>query len=378
MTGLKEYFIQIANYPLLSQEEEQELGRRIKAGDKHARDRLIQSNLKLVVAIAKNYKSTKLPFEDIVADGNLGLVAAVDKYDPDLGYRFSTCAVPWIKQAILKGLAEKSRTVRLPAHVWQQLSQLKKLENELGADGHAVSDAELAAAMQVEMERIGALRTWRQAELSLETPLGDDSDDTIADLQADTDKNPMEQMDDVDDHDRIMRKLDALPDRTRQIMLMRYGFNDKHYCYTLDEIGEQLGITRERVRQIEKQTLNDLRNSWDRQAGQTDSPQREKIMEDIRVFESTKQEVEKLTHIADVLNAVVQSAISDINIDLSIIQMGTDNIVHGYKPCTLSRDTFVALKNLYLAAHDLRLHLDELDMRLEQIAKDTNSDFRDK
>lgn len=378
MTGLKEYFIQIANYPLLSQEEEQELGRRIKAGDKHARDRLIQSNLKLVVAIAKNYKSTKLPFEDIVADGNLGLVAAVDKYDPDLGYRFSTCAVPWIKQAILKGLAEKSRTVRLPAHVWQQLSQLKKLENELGADGHAVSDAELAAAMQVETERIGALRTWRQAELSLETPLGDDSDDTIADLQADTDKNPMEQMDDVDDHDRIMRKLDALPDRTRQIMLMRYGFNDKHYCYTLDEIGEQLGITRERVRQIEKQTLNDLRNSWDRQAGQTDSPRREKIMEDIRVFESTKQEVEKLAHITDVLNAVTWSVISDINIDLSIIQMGTDNIVHGYKPCTLSRDTFVTLKNLYLAAHDLRLHLDELDMRLEQIAKDTNSDFRDK
>lgn len=264
MTGLKEYFIQIANYPLLSQEEEQELGRRIKAGDKHARDKLIQSNLKLVVSIAKNYKSTRLPFEDIVADGNLGLVAAVDKYDPDLGYRFSTCAVPWIKQAILKGLAEKSRTVRLPAHVWQQLSQLKKLENDLGADGHTVSDAELAAAMQVETERIGALRTWRQAELSLETPLGDDSDDTIADLQADTNKNPMEQMDDVDDHDRIMRKLDALPDRTRQIMLMRYGFNDKHYCYTLDEIGEQLGITRERVRQIEKQTLNDLRNSWDR------------------------------------------------------------------------------------------------------------------
>lgn len=101
-------------------------------------------------------------------------------------------------------------------------------------------------------------------------------------------------------------------------------------------------------------------------------------MEDIRVFESTKQEVEKLTHITDVLNAVAWSAISDINIDLSIIQMGTDNIVHGYKPCTLSRDTFVALKNLYLAAHDLRLHLDELDMHLEQIAKDTNSDFRDK
>lgn len=101
-------------------------------------------------------------------------------------------------------------------------------------------------------------------------------------------------------------------------------------------------------------------------------------MEDIRVFEGTKQEVEKLNHIADVLNAVAWSAISDINIDLSIIQMGTDNVVHGYKPCKLNRDTFVALKNLYLAAHDVRLHLDELNTRLEQIAKDTNSDFRDK
>lgn len=100
-------------------------------------------------------------------------------------------------------------------------------------------------------------------------------------------------------------------------------------------------------------------------------------MEDTRVFESTKQEVEKLTHIADVLNAVAWSVISDINIDLSIIQMGTDNIVHGYKPCTLNRDIFVALKNLYLAAHDVRLHLDELNTRLEQIAKDTNNDFRD-
>lgn len=101
-------------------------------------------------------------------------------------------------------------------------------------------------------------------------------------------------------------------------------------------------------------------------------------MEDTRVFESTKQEVEKLNYIADVLNAVAWSVISDINIDLSIIQMGTDNVVHSYKPCKLDRDTFVALKNLYLAAHDVQFHLDELNTRLEQIAKDTNSDFRDK
>lgn len=267
--GLRDYFVAISKYPLLSQNEETELGYRIKQGDGNAREQLINCNLKLVVTIAKKYKTAKLSLEDLIAFGNVGLITAVDKYDPSLNYRFSTCAVPWIKQAILKGIADTCKTVRLPAHIWQQLNQMKKLENELGADGHEVSDEELATAMKIEPAKVARLRSWKQTEISLETPLGDDTNDTLTDLQPDDSPTPKDIADRKFEHDYIMKKIAELPDRTQIIMKMRYGLGtDKDPQewgeeHTLEEIGAYLGITRERVRQIEKQALNDLRNGWE-------------------------------------------------------------------------------------------------------------------
>jgi RNA polymerase primary sigma factor len=263
----KEYLIEIARYPLLNAEQEKALAYRIREGDEDAREQLINSNLRLVVYIAKNYKSNFLDLEDLVMEGNLGLFTAVEKFNPDLGNRFSTCATPWIKQAIMKAITEKGKNVRLPANVYQALNNMKKAVDALAEDGILYpTDEQIAEKMGIEVEKIALLKQWKKDTVSLSVPLGDESEDTLEDLQADThDESPVDYAERKMDEEFVRSILKDLPDRTRTIMKMRYGLGDENDPedwqneHTLEEIGDYLGLTRERIRQIEKQTLQELK-----------------------------------------------------------------------------------------------------------------------
>ena len=271
--SFKDYLIAIGQYPLLNQEQELELGRRIKEeGDEDAREQLINSNLRLVVYIAKQYKNNYVGIEDLVAEGNLGLIAAVDKYDYTYGYRFSTCATPWIKQAILKALTDKGRPVRLPAHIYQQITKIKKfIEIFVANNSREPTRAEIAKALGIDEEKVDSLFQWKQDTISMDMPLGDEEKNTIADTIADpNDILPTKYVERQLMSEFIQKMIAKLPTRTQIIMKMRYGLgNDKDpedwkNEHTLEEIGAYLGITRERVRQIEKETIQNLKIEYNK------------------------------------------------------------------------------------------------------------------
>ena len=265
--GFRDYLIQIGKYPLLTETEELELGRRIKEdNDKSAREQLINSNLRLVVHIAKSYKDvSSISIEDLVSDGNLGLITAVDKYDYKMGYRFSTCAIPWIKQAITKSLTDKSRAIRLPAHIYQQITQMNKI---IAASSGDLTDGKIAELMGTTPQKVAQLKQYKQTIISLETPLNDEEKNTVADLIADPTSNSQAYANEQEQKELVREMIASLPERTQIIMKMRYGlgslndpedWQDEH---TLEEIGAKVGLTRERVRQIEKQTLQELKNKF--------------------------------------------------------------------------------------------------------------------
>ena len=271
--SFKDYLIAIGQYPLLNQEQELELGRRIKEeGDEDAREQLINSNLRLVVYIAKQYKNNYVGIEDLVAEGNLGLIAAVDKYDYTYGYRFSTCATPWIKQAILKALTDKGRPVRLPAHIYQQITKIKKfIEIFVANNSREPTRAEIAKALGIDEEKVDSLFQWKQDTISMDMPLGDEEKNTIADTIADpNDILPTKYVERQLMSEFVQKMIAKLPARTQIIMKMRYGLgNDKDpedwkNEHTLEEIGAYLGITRERVRQIEKETIQNLKLEYNK------------------------------------------------------------------------------------------------------------------
>lgn len=259
---------EVSKYPLLTKEEELELGRRIKdENDQAARDRMIMSNMRLVVSVAKPFISTyrSLPLEDLISNGTLGLITAVGKYDYTLGYRFSTCAVPWIKQAIMKGIADNSRTIRIPANVIQQFNQYNKAIDDLSSEGISnPTDEQIGAKMGKTVQDIGALRQWKQNTASLETPLGDEEGNTIGDLYADEgDLSPSAYVQLDENRIFVKKLLDGCDERTRTIFKLRFGLGEEgdpeEYMveHTLEEIGGLLNpkITRERVRQIVAQQL---------------------------------------------------------------------------------------------------------------------------
>lgn len=267
----RKYLIEIGQYPLLTAKEETELAIAYRNGDGKAREKLINSNLRLVVNIAKNYKNSHLSIADLVSEGNLGLITAVDKYNPDLGYRFSTCATPWIKQAISKAITDKGRNIRIPAHIYQLLSKYRHALAELEVDGHKPTDEEIARKLNVETDKVKQLKGWMHDTISLETPLGADSEETVGDMIADSHtETPYEYTEKQMTHRKILKVLEQFKPRTQSIIKLRYGIaadgdpDMYNYEHTLEEIGEILGITRERVRQIEKQTLAEMKLIWDR------------------------------------------------------------------------------------------------------------------
>lgn len=254
------YLHEIRGTRLLTAVQEVELARRIEAGDQRAVERMIRSNLRLVVSVAKKYMGRGLSLLDLIQEGNVGLMRAVERYDWRKGFRFSTYATWWIRQAITRSIADHARTIRLPVHVHDLLTRYigvsRRLLQELGRPPEL---AEVASAVGVSAERLAELLRAAERPVSLETPVGGDDEDTLADLIGDHDASPEEAA-----HGRLLRAqvadaLQELTPRERRLLELRYGLDGGHYR-TLEEIGREFGVSRERVRQMEAELLRRLRH----------------------------------------------------------------------------------------------------------------------
>lgn len=255
------YLREIGQTPLLTPPEELALARRIQAGDDAAREQMIKANLRLVVKIAREYEGFGVPLLDLISEGNMGLIKGVERFDPDKGAKLSTYAAWWIKQNIRRALANQSKTVRLPAHVVEKRVQIRAVEARLlEVLGRLPNDAEVADELGLEA---GWVRHYRQALVtpnSLDAPLGNDDDSNVlADVVADpTALNPFEEASTEADNRLVREVLDTLNDRERHILSLRFGL-DGDDERTLEDIGDRLGLTRERIRQIQERALQKLR-----------------------------------------------------------------------------------------------------------------------
>ncbi|MDB5264496.1 MAG: RpoD subfamily polymerase sigma-70 subunit, polymerase primary sigma factor [Parcubacteria group bacterium] len=258
------YLREIGQYPLLTASEERELAKRIEKGEDEARNILARSNLRLVVSIAKKYvgRSPDLTLLDLIQEGNLGLFKAVDKFDWNKGFKFSTYATWWIRQAITRALADQSRTIRIPVHMVETIAKYKQISRRLAqALGRDPQPEEIAIEMGVEVDKIYQIEKINQDTLSLENPIGSDDDDrsTLGDFIAD-DKipSPVQESSERILGEQVRDILEDLSPKERKILEMRHGLLDGVY-HTLEEVGKEFGVTRERIRQIEAKALEKIR-----------------------------------------------------------------------------------------------------------------------
>ena len=257
------YLREISRVPLLTGKQEIELAKRVEAGDEEAMRQFVLANLRLVVSVAKKYRGRGLSFLDLIQEGNMGLMQAVQKFDWRRGHRFSTYAVWWIRQAITRALANKARTIRLPIHMEEALGKMSGVMQRLGNElGREPSEEELAAAMGMQPQDVHQALQATRVPLSLETPVGEEEESELVDFIVDeADKSPEDQAYEhllTDETRHILEE--TLTPRERLVIQLRFGLGDGH-VYPLDRIGKELGLTRERVRQIEAQALQKLRRA---------------------------------------------------------------------------------------------------------------------
>jgi len=257
---MKLYLKEIRKTPLLNFEKEQELGKRVAEGDLEARARMIEANLRLVVAIGKRYINRGLPFSDIIEEGNLGLIRAVEKFEYQRGFRFSTYATWWIRQAIERAIVNQLRIIRLPVHVAENVNgysrAVRQMTQRLGREPEA---KEIARNMGIKVQKVRALSQATRQIYSLDMLVSEEGDDTLKDMLRDTHAPSAERLVDEQTRNRnISEWISQLPETERRVIEMRYGLRQGRQ-YTLNDIGKQFGITRERVRQIEGNALRKLR-----------------------------------------------------------------------------------------------------------------------
>ena len=261
--SLNMYLKEIRQFPLLSIEEERELIDRIGHGDMSARDRLVESNLRLVVSIAKKYQNNGLTLMDLIQEANIGLLIAVEKFEPERGYRFSTYASWWIKQTISRALDNKSKLIRLPAYVVEGVNKMKNVERALTiALGREPTLEEVAKEMGLDEAKVKKLRESSKEISSLDVAVGDDDEATMGELIADTSSlTPEESMENQTRPEVLDTILGTLEDREGDVIKYRYGLMDGE-PRTLEEVGQIFGLTKERIRQIEAKALRKLRNPF--------------------------------------------------------------------------------------------------------------------
>ena len=256
--ALQLFLREAGRHALLSAAQEVELAKRIERGDMDAKQRMIQSNLRLVVSIAKNYRNQGLPFLDLIQEGTLGLIRAVEKFDWRRGYKFSTYATWWIRQAVARALADKARTIRMPVHIVERMQKMNRAERLLWTQlGREPSLDEIAEEAGLPLQQAREVKAAARASTSLDQPIGDAEDAVFGDFVAGDGPLPEEEVEISLRSQALKEALSALSDRERQVLILRYGL-DNMEPKTLEEIGRRLGLTRERVRQIEVETLRRL------------------------------------------------------------------------------------------------------------------------
>lgn len=258
---VKVYLKEIGRVPLLTSEEEIDLAIRIKEGDSAAKKRLSEANLRLVVSIAKRYLGRGMQFLDLIQEGNLGLIKAVEKFDYTKGFKFSTYATWWIRQAITRAIADQARTIRIPVHMVETINKVKKVSNQLlHTNGHEASAEEIADVLDMPVDKVREIMRVAQEPVSLETPIGEEEDSHLGDFIPDDDAPaPADAASHTLLKEQLSEVLDTLTPREEKVLRLRFGLEDGR-SRTLEEVGKEFNVTRERIRQIEAKALRKLRH----------------------------------------------------------------------------------------------------------------------
>ena len=258
---VKVYLKEIGRVPLLSSDEEVELAQRMAEGDVYAKKRLAEANLRLVVSIAKRYVGRGMQFLDLIQEGNLGLIKAVEKFDHTKGFKFSTYATWWIRQAITRAIADQARTIRIPVHMVETINKVKKVSSQLlHQNGHDPTAEEIAAALDMPVDKVREIMRVAQEPVSLETPIGEEEDSHLGDFIPDDDAPaPADAASHTLLKEQLGEVLKTLTPREEKVLRLRFGLEDGR-SRTLEEVGKEFNVTRERIRQIEAKALRKLRH----------------------------------------------------------------------------------------------------------------------
>jgi RNA polymerase primary sigma factor len=257
--ALQLFLNEAGRYKLLTAEEEVELAKQIERGDREAKDLMINSNLRLVVSIAKRYQGHGLSLLDLIQEGIIGLIRAVEKFDHRKGFKFSTYATWWIRQAVQRGVANKSRTIRIPVHIVEREQKIARAERELVARlGRQPTDQELAKAAKLPLKQVKEVKTAARAVTSLDKPIGEEDSGSLGELFAAEQTGTQEEVEISLREETLRKALSELPEREQAVLKLRYGLDGDQEPLSLESIGKRLGLTRERVRQIEANALETL------------------------------------------------------------------------------------------------------------------------